>query len=79
VATLRQAGFRVELDQSPEKIGHKVRQWLWEQKVPLVGVVGDRELEGGGVTVRHRAEGELGVLAPDQLRATLERLERERR
>lgn len=78
-AGLRGAGYRVDADTSGEKIGQKVRHHLWQEKVPLVGVVGDRELDSRGVTVRHRSEGEVGLLGEPELRAYLERLLAERR
>src|SRR5690606_40475486 len=59
---LQEQGFRVRADVSAEKIGAKVRHHLWQEKVPMVAVVGDREVETQTLTVRHRTEGELGSL-----------------
>lgn len=56
---LREAGIRVELDDSPEKIGAKIRRATL-QKVPYMAVLGQREAEAGTVAVRHRTEGDLG-------------------
>ena len=54
-------GFRVEVDTRNEKIGYKIRE-AQGQKVPYMLVVGDKEAEAGSVAVRHRAEGDLGVM-----------------
>ena len=41
------------------------------EKVPLMGVIGDKELEGGTVSVRDRAEGDLGAWPQDKLVETI--------
>ena len=64
-ATLRQRGLRVDADVSSEKIGHKIRHHLWQEKVPLIAVVGDQERDFGTLTLRHRRDGELGTLTVD--------------
>jgi threonyl-tRNA synthetase len=61
-AELRARGLRVDVDDSGEKIGQKVRQHLFQEKVPYVGVIGDQELAAGTVTVRGRSDGELGAM-----------------
>jgi threonyl-tRNA synthetase len=53
------AGLRVELDARQEKIGYKIRE-AQLQKVPYMLVVGDREMAEGTVSVRSRAQGDLG-------------------
>ena len=58
---LEAQGFRVEVDERNEKIGKKIREAQME-KVPYMLVVGDKEVESGEVAVRHRAEGDLGVM-----------------
>ena len=55
------AGFRVEVDGRNEKIGKKIREAQLE-KVPYMLVIGDKEAEAGTVSVRHRADGDLGVM-----------------
>jgi len=54
------AGLRVELDASPDKIGAKIRRWTL-QKVPYLWVVGQREVEAETVSIRLRGTGELGT------------------
>jgi threonyl-tRNA synthetase len=52
---LQAAGVRVQLDARNEKLGFKVRE-AELQKVPIVAVVGDQELQNGTVTPRRRRE-----------------------
>ena len=61
-------GCRVEVDDRNEKIGKKIREAQME-KVPYMLVVGDRDVENGTVSVRHRAEGDLGAMSYDQFAA----------
>ena len=58
---LEKMGFRVTEDTRNEKIGKKIRDAQME-KIPYMLVVGDKEAESGQVAVRHRAEGDLGVM-----------------
>ena len=51
--TLAAAGFRVEVDQSNEKLGYKIRHWK-TQKVPYILVVGKQEAADGSVNVNER-------------------------
>ena len=55
-------GFRVEVDYRNEKIGKKIREAQLE-KVPYMLVVGDRDMENGTVSPRHRADGDLGAMS----------------
>jgi len=50
---LRAQGFRVETDDSNEKLGYKIRHWK-TQKVPYILVVGKNEVEAGTVSVNER-------------------------
>ncbi|MEE2887652.1 MAG: threonine--tRNA ligase [Planctomycetota bacterium] len=76
---LRSSGFRVEADVDSEKIGQKIRKHLWTEKVPFVCVVGDQEVESGGLAVRHRQDGDLGSLSPEEFANLLTRMSSERR
>ena len=58
-AVLREKGIRVEADLRNEKLGFKVRAAQLE-KVPFVLVIGDKELEEGGVNIRLRGGDTLG-------------------
>ena len=61
---LDQLGFRVEVDHRNEKIGKKIREATME-KVPYMLVVGDRDMENGTVSVRHRSGEDLGAMSLD--------------
>jgi threonyl-tRNA synthetase len=63
-------GFRVEVDDRNEKIGKKIREGQLE-KVPYMLVIGDKEAEAGQVAVRHRADGDLGVMSKADFAAML--------
>ena len=53
--------YRVTVDARNEKIGKKIREGQME-KIPYMLVVGDRDMENGTVSPRHRAEGDLGAM-----------------
>ncbi len=72
-AALNAQGFRVELDLRNEKIGKKIREAQLE-KDPYMLVLGDKEAESGQVAVRHRADGDLGVMSLDAFTAQLKEL-----
>ena len=57
---LRAKGLRVEVDERQEKIGYKIRE-AQLQKIPYMLVVGDREAAESTVSVRSRAQGDLGA------------------
>jgi threonyl-tRNA synthetase len=69
---LRDAQLRVDLDDSPEKIGAKIRRATL-QKVPYMAVVGQREADAGTVSVRRRAEGDQGAVGVDEFIAACRR------
>ena len=70
---LESQGFRVEVDYRNEKIGKKIRDAQME-KVPYMVVVGDRDMENGTVSPRHRADGDLGAMSLDAFAALLRRV-----
>ena len=72
-AQLDEAGYRVEVDHRNEKIGKKIRDAQLE-KVPYMLVIGDKEAESGTVSVRHRADGDLGVMETAAFMAQLKEL-----
>ena len=71
--TLENAGFRVEVDYRNEKIGRKIRDAQTE-KVPYMVIVGDRDMENGTVSPRHRADGDLGAMSMDAFAALLKQV-----
>ena len=66
-------GYRVEVDYRNEKIGKKIREAQLE-KVPYMVVVGDRDMENGTVSPRHRAAGDLGAMAFADFQALLKKV-----
>ena len=67
---LEDLGFRVEVDHRNEKIGKKIREAQLE-KVPYMLVVGDRDMENGTVSPRHRSDGDLGAMSMEDFTALL--------
>ena len=67
---LRAAGLRVEGDFRSEKLGAKIRDAQLEL-IPYMLVVGPRDAEQGTVSVRDRAEGDLGAISLDDCIARL--------
>lgn len=57
---LLDAGIRAEADVRNEKLGYKIREAQLE-KMPYMLVVGENEKNEGGVSVRKRGEGDLGM------------------
>ena len=80
VAQLQAAGFRAEADLRNEKIGFKIRE-AEKAKVPFMLVAGDREVQGGTVSVRGRSSSNLGSMTVagvlDLLRTEITRPQRE--
>ena len=70
---LEDMGFRVEVDYRNEKIGRRIRDAQME-KVPYMVVVGDRDMENGTVSPRHRADGDLGAMSMDEFSALLKQV-----
>ena len=68
-------GIRVESDVRSEKVGYKIRDAQMQQ-VPYMIVVGDKEVESGMLSVRHRRQGDLGVMSVDEF---VQRVEKESR
>lgn len=67
---LEDKGFRVDVDYRNEKIGKKIREAQMD-KVPYMLVIGDRDMENGTVSPRHRADGDLGAMSFDEFAALL--------
>jgi threonyl-tRNA synthetase len=66
-------GLRVHLDDRSEKVNLKIRD-AQMQKVPYMLVIGDREAEGGTVSVRNRKHGDQGAQTVDQFLANIRKL-----
>ena len=69
---LREAGFRVQVDDRNEKTGFKIRE-AQLQKIPYMLIVGDREAEAGAVAVCSRSEGDKGAVPVGELIESMKR------
>jgi len=65
-ASLRAAGFRVQLDLRNEKITYKIREHSL-QKLPYQLIVGDKEMAANLVAVRNRQGEDLGQMSVEAL------------
>jgi threonyl-tRNA synthetase len=74
---LVEEGIRVEIDYRKESVGKKIRD-AEVDRLPYMLVVGDREQEGGAVSVRSREEGDLGSRSVEELAADMARQVEER-
>jgi threonyl-tRNA synthetase len=68
---LRQAGLRVHMDASSEKVGAKIRRATMD-KVPYMGILGQREAEAATVSLRERTRGDLGPVGAEALARQLQ-------
>jgi threonyl-tRNA synthetase len=62
---LRKNGTRVEIDDSNEKIGYKIRKAQLE-KIPYMLVIGKKEEKTNTVGVRKRGEGDIGAVDKEE-------------
>src|SRR5690606_6114598 len=70
-ADLRKKGYRVDVDDSADKLGAKIRN-ARNLRIPLLGVVGEREVESRGLAIRSRDENaDLGFKTLDEVEAIL--------
>ncbi|MFQ6604700.1 MAG: threonine--tRNA ligase [Fidelibacterota bacterium] len=61
VDTLFRRGIRIEQDMRPDKIGAKIRQ-AEMQKIPVMIIIGEKEMANKTVSVRRRFQGDLGAM-----------------
>jgi threonyl-tRNA synthetase len=64
------AGVRVEVDRGSERLAKQIRN-AEQQRVPVMAVVGTKEMETGGLAVRSRKLGDLGSYSVEDLVAEL--------
>jgi len=76
-AQLSAKGLRVHLDDRNEKLNYKIRE-AQLQKVPYMLVMGDKEVAGNSVAVRHRHAGDLGPTSVEAFAEKVVRLVKER-
>lgn len=63
--SLKLAGIRCEVDRRDEKLGYKIREAQMD-KVPYMLILGQKEQEEHGVSVRKRDEGDLGAMSLEE-------------
>jgi len=59
---IKAAGFRVKMDDRNEKMGKRIRESEM-QKIPVMLILGDKDIENQTVSVRRRTEGDLGAMS----------------
>ncbi len=62
VGKMRELGIRAEVDNSGERLGKLIRN-AEKQKIPVMAVVGAKEVETNTLSIRSRVSGELGTMA----------------
>eukprot|EP00737_Agarophyton_chilense_P001650 gb/GEZJ01001850.1/.p1 GENE.gb/GEZJ01001850.1/~~gb/GEZJ01001850.1/.p1 ORF type:complete len:638 (-),score=105.31 gb/GEZJ01001850.1/:2176-3900(-) len=60
----KKMGLRVEVDCSGERLGKMVRNGE-QERVPLMAIVGEKELNSGSLSIRSRKAGDVGVFEVD--------------
>jgi len=63
---LRKSDIRVDIEKRNETIGKKIR-FAELEKIPYVLIVGQKEIEVNGVSVRKRKQGDLGLFKIDEV------------
>ena len=74
---IREAGLRVEVDASNEKLGAKIRD-AQLAKIPYMLIVGEKESSAGTVSLRKRTGGDQGAVSVENFVAEARRLIAER-
>ncbi|BAC09754.1 threonine--tRNA ligase [Thermosynechococcus vestitus] len=69
-AQLRERGVRVSVDRSGDRLGKQIRN-AETQKIPVMGIIGAKEVEHETVSIRTRAAGDVGTFALEHLIAKL--------
>ncbi|MDZ8108134.1 MAG: threonine--tRNA ligase [Nostoc sp. DedQUE12a] len=66
VAKMRALGMRAEVDTSGDRLGKLIRN-AEKDKIPVMAVVGAKEVETNTLSIRTRASGELGTISVDEV------------
>jgi len=66
LSQLKQAGIRASIDQSGDRLGKMIRNGE-QMKIPVLAVIGLKEVELNSLSLRSRREGDLGSVALDEL------------
>lgn len=70
-AKMKALNIRAEADEDSERLGKLIRN-AEKDKIPVMGVVGAKEVEANSLNIRTRASGELGAISVDEV---IERLQ----
>lgn len=70
-AKMQLLGIRAETDTSGERLGKMIRN-AETAKIPVMAVVGAKEMETNSLSIRTRAAGDLGVISVEEVVAKLE-------
>ncbi|MBA46455.1 MAG: threonine--tRNA ligase [Dehalococcoidia bacterium] len=70
---LSEKKFRVKVDDSNERLGQKIRNSELK-KIPVMIIIGDKEMESDSLSVRTRKLGDLGSLSQDEFIEKLQTL-----
>ena len=65
-AKMKAKGLRVQLDYSGDRMAKQIRKAELE-KVPVMAVIGAKEVEAGTLSIRSRKNGELGAISVDSV------------
>ena len=65
-AKMKALNIRAEADEDSERLGKLIRN-AEKDKIPVMGVVGAKEVEANSLNIRTRASGELGAIAVDEV------------
>ncbi len=65
-AKLVALGVRAEVDTSNERLGKMIRN-VEKAKIPVVGIIGGKEVEDNTISIRTRIGGELGAIGVDEV------------
>jgi threonyl-tRNA synthetase len=64
--SMQSQGIRVEVDTSGERLPKKIRN-AEIQKIPVMAVIGAKEIESQSLSIRTRSQGDLGLLKSEDV------------
>ena len=70
-AKMKALNIRAEADENSERLGKLIRN-AEKDKIPVMGVVGAKEVEANSLNIRTRASGELGAISVDEVMRRLQ-------
>ncbi|MBH8574298.1 threonine--tRNA ligase [Nostocaceae cyanobacterium CENA369] len=70
VAKMQALGIRAEVDTSGDRLGKLIRN-AEKDKIPVMAVIGAKEVETNTLSIRTRASGELGAISVDEVLDTM--------